>query len=483
MNKRKRMHTKGLTFKLWLYFLLFAAGIMIVLWLLQIIFLNTYYEGMKMRQVEKIGKQLVSQYHEDDRYQETLAQISFRNGLMIRLMDENGEQILSNNIFGRDRSGRINPREFAQLRSKLEENHNKTFCYVQNDEGMRMRTVVFGAALPQEDGSVIYLSMYAPLAPVDATTQVLQNQLMIVTVLSLIVAFVLAYFIAKRLARPISAITRSAASLAKGNYDVVFEQGGYTEVNQLSEVLNYMTRELSKTDALRRDLIANVSHDLRTPLTIIKSYAEMIRDLSGENPAKRQAHTQVIVEETDRLSALVSDMLDLSRLESGACVLNMEPCDLAQMVREIINRFALYQQQEGYRLILQCDEHAWIRADELKISQVIYNLIGNAINYSGEDKIVRITVCSEQGEVCFRVQDSGEGIPPEEMDRVWERYYKSSQRHKRASVGTGIGLSIVKNILLLHGAKFGVHSRVHEGSTFWFSLPESRTQTDDPANT
>lgn len=483
MNGKKFLDFKGLKFKLWTYFLLFAAGIMVVLWLLQIIFINTYYESMKLRQVEKIGNHLVSQYEESELYQNFLEQISFRNGLMIRIVDENGEPILSNNVFSRenthDKNGRMNPYEFNMLRGRLQSNGEKTVCFVQNDEGMRMHMVVFGAVLRNDDGSKAYLLMNAPLAPIDATTQVLQNQLLIVTVLSLVFAFILAYFIANRLARPISKITKSAGTLAKGDYGVVFEHGDYTEVNQLAEVLNYTTQELSKTDELRRDLIANVSHDLRTPLTIIKSYAEMIRDLSGDNPVKRQAHTQVIIDESDRLSGLVSDMLDLSKLESGTLKLNITRFDMTRTVRDILNRFAVYQQSDGYIITSQCDDAAWVEADELKISQVIYNLIGNAVNYTGEDKTVHIAVETQNGKVRFSVADSGEGIPKEEMDRVWERYYKSSQRHKRAVVGTGIGLSIVKNILLLHKAEFGVDSKVHEGSTFWFSLDYANERKED----
>ena len=163
MNGKKIFDFKGLKFKLWTYFLLFAAGIMIVLWLLQIIFINTYYESMKMRQVEKIGNHLVSQYEDSDIYQNLLEQISFRNGLMIRIVDENGEPILSNNIFNRDnnrdKNGRMNPYEFNMLKSRIQNNAEKTVCFVQNDEGMRMHTVVFGAVLQNDDGSKAYLSM------------------------------------------------------------------------------------------------------------------------------------------------------------------------------------------------------------------------------------------------------------------------------------------------------------------------------------
>ena len=250
------------------------------------------------------------------------------------------------------------------------------------------------------------------------------------------------------------------------------------QINTLNMEKARLRNEAEK-EQMKATLLRSISHDLRTPLTIIKSYAEMIRDLSGDNPVKRQAHTQVIVDESDRLSGLVSDMLDLSKLESGTLKLNISRFDMAETVKEIINRFAVYQHRDGYVITSQCEEEAWVEADQLKISQVVYNLIGNAINYTGEDKTVHIAVHVQRGKVRFSVSDSGEGIPKEEIDRVWERYYKSSQRHKRAAVGTGIGLSIVKNILLLHHAEFGVNSKVHKGSTFWFSLNKADGMKED----
>ncbi len=150
--------------------------------------------------------------------------------------------------------------------------------------------------------------------------------------------------------------------------------------------------------------MANVSHDLRTPLTIIKSYAEMIRDLSGKDDQKRTLHTNVIVDEADRLSMLVNDILDLSKLESG-------------------------------------------------VSGKVY-----------------ITLENEAGKIRFSVRDTGNGIAQDELPKVWQRYWRASNTHKRASVGTGIGLSIVKTVLAAHNAQYGVDSKIGEGSTFWFCI-------------
>ncbi|MDP4119380.1 MAG: HAMP domain-containing sensor histidine kinase, partial [Bacillota bacterium] len=286
-----------------------------------------------------------------------------------------------------------------------------------------------------------------------------------------LMAFLLSYFFAKKLAKPIVNITKSAKELGKGNYSVEFERSNYTEIDELAQVLNNTARELAKTDTLRRDLMANVSHDLRTPMTIIKSYAEMIRDLSGNIPEKRTAHTQVIIDESDRLQALVNDILDLSKLEAGTARITSEEFNISREVKEIVNRFHVFSETQGYTFTEDIDDDLFVFADEHTIAQVIYNLISNAVNYTGDDKKVEISLKRNGNKVKFSVKDTGDGIKPEEQELVWQRYYRASESHKRTKIGTGVGLSIVHNILENHKATYGIDSTYGEGSIFWFELP------------
>lgn len=466
-----KLDTKSLSFKLWTYFGLFAAAIMVILWLLQIIFLSTYYQAMKIKEIERIGNELVSQYGRED-FEDIVYDVSYKNGIMVRLYDENGNNVIFTEMTDQFRPARLKPEEMALFLEKISQSKDGVVSYVMEDMGMHAHIVIYGAELYNTAGKTRYLYISTPLAPVDATVQVLKNQLIIVTAISLIFAFILSYFIARRIAKPISKITKSAEELATGDYHVTFEQGSYTEISQLADVLNHTTKELSKTDELRRDLVANVSHDLRTPLTIIKSYAEMIRDISGENPEKRQEHLGVIIDESDRLSGLVNDLLDLSKMEAGTAELQFSKFDLSQTAKRILDKFRIYSENEGYHFILQCDSRCMVKADEHKMEQVIYNLVGNAVNYTGEDKSIQVRVTKGSDKIRFEVADTGKGIPQEEINSVWERYYRVSQRHKREAVGTGIGLSIVKNILESHNAEFGINSIVGEGSVFWFELPK-----------
>ena len=246
--------------------------------------------------------------------------------------------------------------------------------------------------------------------------------------------------------------------------------------DRLGRTLNYAAEELSKLDALQKELIANISHDLRTPLTMISGYSEVMRDIPGENTPENM---QIIIDETRRLSSLVNDMLDLSRITSGARKPNKTLFSLTQCVRDTLERFSHLRERDGYSFTFEAQEEIYVEADQVLILQVLYNLICNAVNYTGEDKrvIVRQT---RDGETCrISVTDTGEGIEEEKLPLIWDRYYRASDFHKRGIAGTGLGLSIVKNALVLHNAPFGVSSKKGEGSTFWFELQVARISAEE----
>ena len=270
---------------------------------------------------------------------------------------------------------------------------------------------------------------------------------------------------------PIDRITKSAEQLAKGDFKTKFDGRGYLEAKQLADALIYAENELSKVDTMQRDLIANVSHDLRTPLTMLKAYAEMIRDLSGDNPVKRNEHLEIIISETDRLALLVNDMLDLSKLESGKQKLNPTEFDISAKLSEIMDRFKGLSEKNGYQMHFTPDEERIVYCDVVKIEQVIYNLINNAINYTGKDKQVFVRQINQPDGVLVEVEDTGDGIEEDKIKLIFDKYYRS-ENHKREVVGTGLGLSIVKAVLKMHNYDYGVRSTLGKGSTFWFKISD-----------
>jgi signal transduction histidine kinase len=333
--------------------------------------------------------------------------------------------------------------------------------------GRRPETITRVHEYTLKDGRTISLTFYAMITPVDSTVTTLQLQLLIITVIMILAAVLLAVIISKRIAKPIEQINLSAKALARGDYDTEFRGTGYLEIEELSDTLNTAAEELSKVERLRRELIANVSHDLRTPLTFIYSYAEMMHDFPDEVTPEQ---SQIIMDEAKRLNALVSDMLDISLLEAGAVKLNKEWYNLTESLRDTINRMNELFKKEGYRVEFEYAEDVLVLADEVKITQAVYNLLLNAINHSGVDKGVLVRQIKQAGCVRIEVTDRGPGIKSSDLPHIWERYFKVDHKHKRPMLGTGLGLSIVRKVIDLHGGGCGVESEEGKGSTFWFEL-------------
>lgn len=308
----------------------------------------------------------------------------------------------------------------------------------------------------------------AQLTPVGATIDTIRTQFAIIAVILVGIALLLAVYLSKRVAKPIIAINSGAKLLANGDYDASFSGKGYLEIEELSDTLNYAAKELSKVEKLRRELIANMSHDLRTPLTMISGYGEVMRDIPGENTPE---NVQIIIDETKRLTNLVNDMLDLSKIQSGVQELNLIEMNITQEIKNIIKRYDTLLKKDEYDIHFEYKEEVIVKADVIKLNQVIYNLINNAINYTGEDNQVIIRQHVKDGKVRIEIIDHGPGIEKEQLPYIWERYYKVDKTHVRSKVGSGLGLSIVKGLLELHHAEYGVESEKNKGSIFWFSLP------------
>lgn len=465
--------SKSLRFKLWVYFALFAVLIMVLLWFLQIYFLHYNYEEMKIAETNRIAQALISNYGQEN-FTEFCANVSSTSDIYIHVEEATGSVIYSP-MMGEDTPPAY--MYFRELRTTQEElihSKNHTVSLLLEDATTDYNTLAYAREIEstREDGSVVNVRffIFSPLYPVESTITILTHQLVYVTIISLVFSLMLGIFLAGRIARPLHNITESAKELARGKYGTVFHGENYTEIINLADTLTYTSVELEKSNALQKDIMANVSHDLKTPLTMVKSYAEMIRDLSGDNPEKRNAHLQVIIDEADRLNHLVNDMLSLSRLQTGAMIIEKKPFSIKEVAESIVQSYAIFCEQEGYSILLDCPSDVTVEADEGKIKQVLSNLINNAVKYCGSDRLVIVSIKTAHGHVRCEVTDHGMGIAPEELDNIWDRYYKASTNHVRTTSGSGLGLSIVKEIILLHGGTYGVKSEQGKGSTFWFEL-------------
>lgn len=356
----------------------------------------------------------------------------------------------------------------------------KPDTYIDHDN----ESVIYGACIDSDNMQnpdkhyFLYISISSSIGPF--ILEITSNVFILIAIISLMLSFLSSGLVAIILADPIDKLSVSVSKVAKGDYSVQFTGKGIYEIELLANNLQEVTGEISKTENLRREFLANVSHDLRTPLTMVKAYAEMIRDLSGNNKTKRTAHTQIIIDEADRLTALVEQISDLSKINSGVIDLELRNVNLSAVARMIAERFSGYIEREGYKIELDLVNSAMVRVDAIRIEQVLYNLISNALNYSGKSKTIKVAIKKDEKaeRYIFSVTDNGKGIAKDEIDKIWDRYYRANVR-KRSTLGSGLGLSIVKGILDTHeGAKLGIESTVGKGSTFWFSLPTKNSLID-----
>lgn len=486
-NKRKRWTEHrgvGIQWRLMLYLAVFGVFILTVIWIFQVGLLGRIYSSIKSRELTKTEQALVETLGDEDGLAEVADDCAARYSICIqvwRVVGNHAMTVASSHVTSDCFMHHVSDnflwmRYMDALSSgnhlRLEWNHRQEDMTDKESQGapeklLYVKAISDGA----EEQYAIFLEV--EVTPVRSTVSTLRAQFSWITLAILGGSLLLAYLMSRYISRPLSRMTESARALANKQYDTCFVGNGYRETRELAQTLNYAAQELSKTDQLQRELVANISHDLRTPLTMIKGYAEVIRDLPDENTAE---NVQVIVDEVTRLSELVDDLLDLSRLQSGTREPSIEVLDLTATVRDIMKRYDTLISHEGYTVTFHATEQCLVRADRAMIMQVVYNLINNAINYCGEDKQVIVIQEREGTRVRIRVQDHGAGIAPEQIPLVWDRYYKVDRTHRRATIGTGLGLSIVKGILELHSATYGVESTPGRGSDFWFELEMQSAQ-------
>lgn len=475
-NASSKKTQRSLGTYVWICFMLFTVIILALLWFFQYFFVEMYYQSMKVRDLKECADQIAENIDSED-LDGFINNLAFQNNATVLITDTLGNVEHKANYLGRFSYFNADiEKQFGQyiykFRNKLLSSGEDSFSKIYKNKETGIKELFYVTKV-EYYGQQKLVFLESLIEPVDSTTKIIKEQLIFITFILFELAFIIALFISKKIAKPIVKITESAEEFAKGNYDVKFEGKGYEEVQELSDVLNHAGQEVKKVTDLRRDLIANVSHDLRTPLTMVKAYAEMIRDLSGDNPEKRAEHIQVIIDESDRLTYLVNDILELSKLESSNAELSPSEFSISDKIENVLSRYQILIERDGYNIKYYRDEDRICYADEPKIEQVLYNLINNAVNYCGEDKVVIVRQINKKDKVRIEIIDHGKGISKELMPLVFDRYYRD-KKVARDKVGTGIGLSIVKGILTSHKFPFGVSSEEGKGSMFWFEITNTQ---------
>lgn len=473
----------SIRWKLFLFFFAFAALILVLLWVTQNLFFDDFYAGYKQSIVTHYSK-LISENIDNPELGSLLVSVSQENELSIYILDESGTVKHISERSTRIRVNKTNPKTAEWLWSLVNENGGTYSAKLESpgifsDDG----TLIyydpsdFSGRAPKDssfnlmfrldkiysaDGETYLVAITTALDPPTSVTNILSYMLIVTSFVSLVVAFFLSLRFSNGISKPIRNLSDSAVHFAEGNTDVEFKGGGCREITLLAESLTESSEKIKHTRALREELLANVSHDLRTPLTMIGGYCEMMRDIPGENNPE---NIQIIIDESKRLSKLVNGVLDLSKLRSGDYPLNPSVFCINDTISDLIKRFRKLS-GENERLTFTDCEKTFVETDEVLVMEAIYNLVNNAFIHSGEDSEVHIRLENFGETVRISVIDNGCGIPESQLENIWERYQKGPS----TGGGTGLGLAIVNASVKICGGTCSVASTPGKGSEFCIEL-------------
>lgn len=391
-----------------------------------------------------------------------------QNGKRVYEADSLGELCMLDDEVDIDSDVLTISKDSDKLIDKLNSNNTINLSLTSSISGLEM--LMYGKKISVNLANY-YLVINTPLELLESYVDFILKQYLYLSLFVVVLALIVSFLLANRITSPIVNMQKEAIKLADGDYHVSFksDRQSYSEINDLANTLDDATDKLSKIDELRKDLLANVSHDLRTPITLIRSYAEMIKDISGDNPVKRNEHLDVIIDETEYLTKLINDMQEYSKLQAGYINLNKSNFDIKKTTLHVCDLLDGLLKEKNITLKKKL-KSVIVYGDEVKISEVIYNYLSNAIKHSYDNSKIYITMKDSEDSLYFEVKDEGEGISEEALPYVWDRYYKIDKNFRRNENSTGLGLAIAKAILEAHKAKYGVVSKLDKGSTFYFEL-------------
>lgn len=449
------MKKNSIKFKTFFYLLLFSIVILALLWIVQVQFLSVFYEKYQIANIKNVAKKIVD--NQSDNF--AIENYAYENNMCIQVITAS-ETINYNTK---------NPGCFLGSQNTKIQKY-KSELIIKNIKYIKLyspitnkKSILYAIKLNDK-----FIFLNTTLEDINTTTILLRNQLIYIVFILIILSIAISFFISNMLNKPILNIINKSKKL--GKEDVVFDKTNVAELDELCEVLTVASSEMNKTEKLRQNLLANVSHDLKTPLTMIRAYAEKVRDYNYSKEEDKNNDLEVIISETERLNNLVNDILDLSKIENDKDNLNLEEYDIVENINTILKRYDIYVKDDKFNIVTDMPKKAIVKADKQKIEQVIYNLINNAIEHTGEDKYVEVKVARKKDDYVISITNTGHGIEENEKSLVWTRYYKKEKNHKRNIVGSGLGLSIVKEILEKHKCVYGIDSVIDDHTTFYFKL-------------
>ncbi|WP_432661934.1 HAMP domain-containing sensor histidine kinase [Wukongibacter baidiensis] len=473
---------KSIGKKLWLGITSVILLILVVIWLFQAVFLKEFYIKERSDTLLKEGKKIVSLFLENTEDgsipQSVIDEINnFASSPMDTniLIFDSDSNILFSNFF----------KELTILREVYEKrfsDFNKSLniqsatlidqplilARIDGSNIISRSFIIVGVPI-KKDGKIIgNILLISPMERIEETVAILKKQLSVISFLSLLIGTIIALLFSKFLTVPILKITETSERIAEGDLNVDLDIDSEDELGTLGKAIKNMAFKLGQIEKLREEVISNTSHELKTPIAVISSYAELMQvmDISKQ---ERNEYLGIIIDESKRLNNMIGDILSLSEIKAGYATPLYSSFRLSEVINDVLAKLSFLSSRKDLKLIPELDDpNVLIYADIDKIYQVIYNLINNAINHSFEGRSIRIKTKTNIEEVTLYIIDTGKGIAPEDLPYIWDRFYKGDTSGEISS--TGLGMSIVKNVLEIHSFEYGIESQVNKGTTVWIKM-------------
>ena len=333
--------------------------------------------------------------------------------------------------------------------------------------------VLFTGYPLRANGSIIgAILVFCPINDIDRNISNMNFTIWLAALLAIIASIPFIYMNSRHISRPIKEIEKAAKQIAAGEKAEDTQIVSEDEIGKLSKSFNMMKDQIEKTERTRRELIANISHDLRTPLTSINGFVQGMLD-GIVKPEEQMSYLRIIQEETNRLINLTSDILDLAKIESGSLSLKVECVNIRQITGSVLSSIQLKARERGIRISCNIDSQIRALADEARLKQILANILSNALKYSQMGGLIQIEAEYQEQMVLISIKDHGIGISKDDLPFIFEKFFRADRSRRTEDESSGLGLSIVKNLVILNGGSIKVESELGEGTTIKFSLPKA----------
>lgn len=446
--------------------------IFMISWVFQVSFLKKYYISQQTRIMEKEINNIIFMIENKISLSDVLDEItnfSSAYGCLVIFTDENFNMnyISSSQI---QNSEKIIYQDIEYIKTRIQsQTQEKINSFIT--EGRRFNSILSCTSINGTKKGYIIIQSF--IEPINTTIVILKRQLLVVCLISLFVGSVIAFAFSRKFSKPILEINDFSKKIAEGDFDATVSIKSKDEVGILAHSINNMAYQLKKKDDIKNKFIANMSHELKTPISSIRAYAELLLDYDMIEKKEGEKYAEIIVMNSKRLTLMVEDILELSKIQSGKYVLKLSSFCVIDLIKRVINEMKVIASHKNLNIILNTfNDEIFINADIDKMYSVFCNILQNSIRYCHSNGIVKIEVISKSSDITISITDNGGGIPKENLPYVWERFYKCDKSKNSEKSGTGLGMAIVKEILKLHNYTYGIESEIDVGTQVWFNIPQ-----------